>query len=224
MSICVIVPSRNRPDAVAALAAQFALTATRADTSMVIALDDDDPKLDEYEALALEFESNVRIVVGPRARMGPTLNREAVAVAPFYDIVAFMGDDHRPRTVGWDTVMHQVLDESPGVAYGNDLIQGANLPTAVFMTASLVEKLGYMAPPGLIHLYLDNFWVDLGRETNLTYRDDVIIEHMHPIAGRAEWDEGYLECNSGAVQDHDAGEYRRFIRDDWPTERIRLGT
>jgi len=224
MSICVIVPSRNRPSAVAALAAQLSLTATRPDTSMLIALDDDDPKLDEYTELALEFEDNVRIVVGPRVRMGPTLNREAVAVAPFYDIIAFMGDDHRPETVGWDAVMHDVLDRAPGVAYGNDLIQGPNLPTAVFITADLITRLGYMAPPGLIHLYLDNFWVDLGRETNLTYCGEVIIEHLHPIAGRAEWDSGYVECNSGEVQDHDAGEYRRFMRDDWPGERVRLTT
>jgi hypothetical protein len=50
----------------------------------------------------------------------------------------------------------------------------------------------------------DDFWMDLGRRAGgLTYLPDVIIEHMHPHAGKAEHDDGYATNNSAETYDHD---------------------
>ncbi|NCV65265.1 MAG: hypothetical protein EBW16_03430 [Burkholderiaceae bacterium] len=43
-----------------------------------------------------------------------------------------------------------------------DLFQGQNLATAVMMSTNIIKALGFMAPPKLIHLYMDNFWMAIG--------------------------------------------------------------
>jgi hypothetical protein len=115
-----------------------------------------------------------------------------------------MGDDHCPRTPGWD---EKILEASTPwtVVYGNDLFQGQNLPTAVFQGAGLIRTTGRFNPPGCEHLYLDNYWKTLGdRLGTLTYLDDVIIEHVHYMAGKAVEDDLYREVNSPTMYDHDA--------------------
>jgi hypothetical protein len=59
-----------------------------------------------------------------------------------------MGDDHRPRTKGWDQAYLDALRElGTGIVYGDDLLQGEKLPTQCAMTADIVRALGHMAPP-----------------------------------------------------------------------------
>jgi hypothetical protein len=118
--------------------------------------------------------------------------------------IAFMGDDHRPRTKGWDTAYLEALAAKPGMVFGNDRIQGMELPTQIAMSASLVRALGHMAPPVLKHMYVDNYWLQLGVEADcITYLPDVTVEHLHPYAGTAEVDEGYLRVNAREVFDRD---------------------
>lgn len=129
-------------------------------------------------------------------------------------IVGFMGDDHIPRTEGWDTKIIEKFESfswgQPGIVYGDDKFQGQNLATAVFMSRSIIQTLGYMCPPDLKHLFVDNFWMDLGKGIeNLHYLPDVVIEHLHPLAGKGEWDVTYEECNNpNAVPDRNA--YARY--------------
>lgn len=226
MGILTIVPTRGRPKAAAELLAAYRDASVQSDTSILFAVDDDDPELRGYYDLIENLPDGFPMMLGPRLRMGPTLNlwaeRAATTWSGRYDIIGFMGDDHRPRTPGWDARVSDALRPTPGVAYGNDLIQGPSLPTAVFVSAQVIRRLGYIAPPGLTHLYLDNFWLELGHATTLLYLGDVVFEHLHPIAGKAEWDAGYIEVNSGGTQEHDRLEFERYMREDWPTEREKL--
>jgi hypothetical protein len=99
-----------------------------------------------------------------------------------------------------------------GIVYGNDLYQGEALPTAPAMTADIVRTLGFMAPPTLRHLYCDNFWLDLGKAAEcLRYLPNVVIEHMHPAAGKAQWDEGYRRANAPAQYQRDGDAYREYL-------------
>jgi hypothetical protein len=209
VSIVVICPSRGRPSNIAELAGCFADPPPR----LVVCVDDDDPTLDEYRRVFHGPEVCFDLSVGSRERMGPTLNREAVnyAANPKYSIIGFMGDDHRPRTPGWGQRIADAMTPM-GVVYGNDLLQGEMLPTAVFVDAEIVRRLGYMAPPGLLHLYLDNFWKLLGeRLGTLTYLADVVIEHVHPVAGKAEWDDSYLANNSDETYGHDRAVFDAYV-------------
>ena len=110
-----------------------------------------------------------------------------------------------------------------GVAYGNDLWQGENLPTMAVLSSELVRGLGFFAPPALEHLYLDDFWRMLGHSVgNLAYRSDVIIEHLHPMAGKASYDPGYQEVNSDSQKLRDGEEFARYRNLQWATDLRRL--
>ena len=174
-------------------------------SDIVFGVDDDDTSV--YSAEVLEHAER-----NPRLRMGGTLNLLAVKYADQYDYLSFMGDDHRPRTASWDLRLANMIDQGPGLAYGNDLLQGENLPTAVMMSAEIVEAIGYMVPPVLVHMYMDNFWKDLGSALGaLSYRHDVVIEHMHYLAGKSQIDEGYKEVNHVSVYQKDAEAYGKYV-------------
>lgn len=220
MSIVLFIPTRGRPEAALALAQTFDDTKNDESTELWFLCDSDDPAIADYLATGLPIAEGPRLAKG----MGATLNRAAIRAVndTEFDVVGFLGDDHRLRTHAWDSRVTLELNDRPGVAYGNDLIHGPNLPTAAFVSSALIRDLGYMLPPGLLHLYIDNFWLELGRATYLSYMSDVVIEHLHPIAQKAEWDEGYREVNSSEMQAHDHAEFQRYMREDWPTEKEKL--
>jgi hypothetical protein len=219
----MIVPSRGRPQNVAALLDAWGQTATGA-ADLLIAVDDDDPELAGYKALqGLEQSMSSpalgtphwgvpRWDFGERLRLGGTLNAVAAKYAPDYRMLGFLGDDHRPRTKAFDRLMVEALDElGTGLVYGDDLFQRQNLPTQIAMTSDIVRSLGYMVPGGLVHLYIDNAWAELGNAIGrLRYLPDVVIEHLHPSAGKAEMDDSYRETNSDAQFEADR---HRF--EDW---------
>lgn len=219
----VIVPTRGRPQAVGELATTFYDTVSYRGAHLVFGVDSDDPELAAYEdAMYEHLELADWVEVNPRMGMVGTLNHLAMQQAPQHDVIGFLGDDHRFRTMDWDLRVKEALANQPGVVYGNDLLQGLNLPTAVFISSDIILKLGYMAPPSLSHLYVDNAWLEIGKATNLTYLPDVVIEHMHPTAGKAEWDEGYKRVNDGGLYERDRVAFERFMADQWPTDVQRV--
>jgi hypothetical protein len=217
MKLGVIVPSRGRPQAMAELVEAFDATC-RADTRLICRVDDDDD-LDAYRAAAPGS-----LFVGPRVGLGASINEMAATWVDKVDCLGFMGDDHRPRTVGWDERILSVIEKEPlGVVYGDDLLQGRNLASQVFMGSELVRRLGWFNPPGIKHMYIDNFWMTLGTNLGtLQFLEDVVIEHMHPIAGKAEWDAGYREVNAQAVYDADRAAFDAYLRTDLLNDLIRV--
>lgn len=217
----VVVPSRGRPRNIAALA--DAWTATQAGADVIVAVDDDDQTRGDYIDVVASHP-RFDLVIGPRLGMVGSLNKVAVAHCNMYDAVGFCGDDHRPRTVNWDQRVCEALsDLGTGIVYGDDLIQGERLPTAAFMTSDIIRTLGWMSPPGLRHLFVDNAWRSLGCALEaFRYLPDVVIEHLHPIAQKAEWDDGYRAVNAGDVWEHDQSEFRRWLSDECEDDARRV--
>jgi glycosyltransferase involved in cell wall biosynthesis len=207
----VIVPTRGRPNNIVELIQAWKVTDTKAD--LLIAVDDDDVELENYRMV---FENNradnILFHVDERLRLGGTLNKVAALYAEHYDIVGFMGDDHRPRTIHWDQKIAKAIEDMDyGIAYGNDLIWGEGLPTAAYMSARIVERIGYFVPPGMVHLYLDNFWMEFGQKLGkLKYLNDVVIEHMHFSVGKSEKDAGYVEVNAAEMYSHDLEVFNQY--------------
>lgn len=222
MSLMLIIPTRGRPQNAVELIAELRRTMRKTTTRVVFACDEDDPMLAEYQAIDWGQDWRISMVTAERLKMNGTLNKWAVTYAHDHEVVGFMGDDHRPRTVGWDYMLEGILITFPGVAYGNDLLQGRKLATASFISSKYILKMGFYSPPRLIHLYLDNFWMELGRATNLHYLDHVVIEHMHYTNGKAEQDAGYVEVNSDIMYNHDKAEFSRFMSEDWSSIRASL--
>jgi hypothetical protein len=204
----VIVPTRARPQSAARLIAAWEETQTT--SALVFAVDDDDVTLKQYESVVDASGGVASLVVAPRLRMGPTLNYWARIYAEDHFAVAFMGDDHVPRTPQWDALFLEELRARPAaVVYGNDLYAGDKIPTAVAMTSNIIRVLGFMNPPLQLHLFLDNFWKEVGVQLGcLVYRENIIIEHLHPVAGKGATDGSYLE--SGATWSHDELMYNLY--------------
>ena len=208
--LVILVPSRGRPQNIEDLL--FSLQETKTASELIVIVDDDDETLDQY----IELGCKVMMIAKQGKGMARPLNFAANVFKDDYRHFAFIGDDHRPRTEYWDQKLIDALDEvGTGIAYGNDLLQGENLPTAVAMSGDIVRALKGMVPPGFIHLYLDNFWMQLGRDLkSFIYLPDVIIEHLHPVAGKAEWDENYRSVNAQEVYSADAKAFDKYIKSE----------
>lgn len=224
--LAVIVPTRGRPANAARLARAFRET-DALNALPVFVADWDDETLPGYRKLLDDGEiPRLMILESSGHGMCRALNHAAIRYAELYEAVGFMGDDHLPRTLGWDDSVLESLDSlEPRIVYGNDLLQGPNLPTAVFMQSRMIKVMEMMAPPVMRHLYLDNFWKELGEALGgLVYRPDVIIEHLHPVNGKAEWDERYRVVNAPERDQNDRRawlEYRHDGRFDSLVRRIR---
>lgn len=191
----MICPSRERGDKIKATVEAWKAT-TEGFSDLMIAIDSDEPQIEAYKSL-----QGVLLEIDTPIRMCPTVNR-VVSKYKNYDYYGFIGDDHIFRTK-WETPMMEAVGEM-GIAYGDDLLQHERLATHCVMTANIPQKIGYMAIPGLIHLFMDNFWMELGRGLNcLHYLPNVIIEHMHPGAGKAQMDGRYYAVNSSDITNHD---------------------
>lgn len=212
MKMCVVVPSRGRPENAERLAQAFKDTNTEADLYIVI--DNDDPKWNEYAKSENYKKLPADNKTGGCAK---SLNTGAVYLLditkfPLYDYFVFMGDDHIPRTENWDKAFIQALGQNTGIVYGDDLLQGANLPTAFGMSRDLVNELRGMTFPGCVHLFFDNFVKQLGLDLEyLKYLPDVIIEHLHPVAGKAEMDEGYARVNQPKWYENDLLTLQKYL-------------
>jgi hypothetical protein len=221
--LVMIVPSRGRPGKAAGLVEAFIETGATCD--LVIAVDNGDPMLPGYLELAAHYGPrypSLTVATAPDhpMRLSGRLNTEASALAADHFAVGFMGDDHRPRTPRWDQAYLAELEAlGTGLVYGDDLFQGERIPTQVALTADIVRALGYMVPPTLMHLWFDNFWKDLGTALDrITYLPDVVIEHMHPAAGKAAMDEGYLYANSSQRYQGDALAYATYLAEQAETD------
>ena len=194
--LVILTPTRGRPVRFAELAAAVADTA-ELDVALVGYVDDDDPDREVYEAMA---GGQVHIAVGPRRSLAGWTNTGAhAAIHSGARYLASLGDDHLPRTRGWDRLLIDAVEElpGPGIAYGNDLFQGPRLPTAWVVAAELVRAVGWMMLPGCEHMYVDTAVLALGQAADrIVYRPDVVIEHRHPLAGKAGWDASYRESNA----------------------------
>lgn len=223
--LLVIIPTRGRPHAIPEIMAAWDDTGATAD--LLFCVDKDDQQLAAYkqQAKTLADDDRVRFVFWARKRLCGTLNQAALKNAHAYRFLAFLGDDHRPRRADrpWDERFRECLSGGPGIVYGNDLLQGEKMATAVAMTSDIVKTLGFFAPPILTHLCLDLVWMEWGKAMQrITYLPDVIIEHLHPAAQKAEMDSGYEECNSPEQVASDSNAYHTYMQGEFQSDADKL--
>jgi hypothetical protein len=216
-----LVPTRGRPGNARELLEAWEATRT-GDSRLRFLIDIDDPCWNEYIAIKLPNWASMRY--GPRQPVAELVNVHAVKLAPRHFAIGFMGDDHRPRTKQWDEAMIGVLRQmGAGVIYGNDLFQGENLPTAVAITSNVVRALGWYSPPGLHHMYMDNSWKVLGEGLErIAYLPEIIIEHVHPVAGKTGMDEGYERVNAPEVYSHDKTVFKAWLEGSYMDDIARV--
>lgn len=165
----------------------------RGDTRLVLGVDSDDPTLPEYRAL-----EGCELVVRQRMPLVRWLNLLAVPRREKY--IGHIGDDNVPRTDGWDVGVMESLDRHQ-FCFCDDLDPGrepGSLSIHIFMRAEVVQKLGYMGPPTIQHMYVDPVWFAWGNATSIEFLSDVVLEHLHYSLGRSPLDESY-ERSTGLI-------------------------
>ncbi len=220
IDLIIVVPTRERPHQLAPMMQAFEQTC-RALTKVFFVVDGQDscePYHQEWQRLDIQPGSPFHLLMNyERRRLVGTLNfsMNLLAYNPAL-AVGYMGDDHRPRTVGWDEQYLEVLLKlNTGMVYGDDGHQGASLPTQIAMTVDIPQTLGYLVPPAINHMYCDNFWLDVGNGAGcITYLPDVHVEHQHPaIHPEGKWDQSYSVTNSAESYARDKAAYEAFVRD-----------
>ncbi|TDD97619.1 hypothetical protein [Actinomadura rubrisoli] len=221
--LLIIVPSRGRPHNIAALWDAWQATTTGA-AELLVAADDDDPTLPGYRQVC--GERGIELRIGPRRRMVPTLNEVALERATRHFALGFLGDDHRPRTLGWSAhYLAHLQSLGSGFVYGNDLVAKDRLPTQWAQTSDIVQTLGAMIPAHVTHLWADNQIWDLGHAIDrIRYLPDVIVEHCHPLAGTADDDDRYQEVNHPDAFEADRLVYADWYANQFPADAEKLRT
>jgi len=188
VSLIVLCPTRGRPASrLEEVLESFNNTRTLSDTELIFVQETDNPEPGlKHDAVLWRY----MYTITPRGNMQAALNTAAMQLAE-PGILGFIGDDHRFRSEGWDQEIEDAL-ATPGIAYGDDLVQGADLPTQWFVSSSIVKALGWFALPACNHFYLDNAWKDLGEALGiLRYLPQVKIEHLHFSYGKSDIDDTY---------------------------------
>jgi hypothetical protein len=241
VELIVIIPTRSRPEAVERVVGAWKETRAFADGAVpLFVYDDDDPAVAGYRAAVARYASSshgeypVMFHAATTWRpLVPKLNRAAhhLAVHTPGIAIGFAGDDHLPRTPGW--VAHHLAALrrlGTGVVSCSDGYRKDELPTQWVMTSDIVAALGAMVPGQVEHLYCDNIVHDLAREAGAyAYLLDVLVEHVHPVAGKAASDEQYDRVNGSAQYKKDRRAYREWraadmARDVETVRRLREGT
>lgn len=217
--LLTLVPTRNRLKNALELLDVWYDTTTDKDSGLLFIVGWDDPQFHDYQNKIPEEH----LLNFPDRGLVKALNYAAPIYWDDYEALGFMGDDHRPRTSGWDSAyLDELRKLGYGYVYGNDLHSEYGehrVPTQVAISSSIVKCLGFFGPPGFRHLFVDTTWGDMGRGlSRISYLPEVIIEHMHYTNNKAEEDDTYRLGNSPENFAHDKAEYERWKREDMGTQ------
>lgn len=220
----VIVPTRGRPQNIEKVVVAWNKTGAWAVADLILAIDRDDPEYRNYLKIQQSIERPARILVHEVEMWRPMVHKldsAAIFFAQHYGALGFAGDDHLPRTAGWAQLYLDTLSQhGPAcMVHGDDGYQGAKLSTEWAVTSDAVKALGRMVPAPVEHLYCDNAMMDLfGGAGALWYLPQVKIEHMHPVAGKADSDDQYRRVNSSRQGTADRAAHRRWQVTDLPSQ------
>ena len=162
------------------------------DSTFILAVDTSD-RTDYSWASSLGIE----VDEGDSSSMNEALNRVASKYAKDFNYISFLGDDHRVVTHGWDTALMANVSNLPlAVTFGDDLLSNPPLATFVMLDARIIRQLGYFSPPQLRHMFLDDYWMFLGKKLDtLRYFPEVQVAHDHFSSGRSPKDRTYMLTN-----------------------------
>jgi glycosyltransferase involved in cell wall biosynthesis len=129
------------------------------------------------------------------------------------EVLVQLSDDWDPP-MHWDEIILNAIGDTsdPKVLAISDGHRTDNLLCMAILTRARYEQQGYMFHHDFFSVYSDNYFTDKA------YADGVIIEarhivfeHLHPVFGKAEWDETYARSNSDKNYANGKATYERLL-------------
>ena len=199
--ISILCPTRGRPDFMMRMFKSAAHMSHTADDrvpcfEVIFYIDEDDqPSIDLWEN-NLQYRG-CGAVVGPRINLSMAWN--LCFDASHGQILFHGGDDLIFRTEDWDEyvkLQFRLSKDKIIFVGGQDGFHAPekNFLTHGFLHRNWVETVGYFVPPYFSSDFNDT-WLNevadmIGRKI---YLKDLLIEHMHPLAGKHFWDRTHQE-------------------------------
>jgi len=174
--ILMIIPTKRRLDDFLLFANSWVETNSGC-SEIIVCIDKND---NTYENIKSQYPFKYEYIE-PGSFM-TIVNNIAVKNCSTYKYIGFIEDDCVFVTKNWDSIFIDKLNEigDNAIVWGNDLLNKSRLVGIPVMSSNIISTLGYMSPPELKCLYVDNFWLELGKALGtLYYFNDVIIEHRH---------------------------------------------
>ena len=134
--------------------------------------------------------------------------------------VGLVADDHIPATPNWDRALiaglkgWNLISSNDGWQANAD-VQVGRIHGAIAFSGELVRTVGWLFPDGLNHIFHDDMWETLGRETrNWSCRMDVMVRHEHAALRGVI---GPTMTPTSDLWKHDEAIYRKWLADEKPT-------
>lgn len=193
--ISLLLPTRKRPELARRFLHSVQATATYPkDVEIILYADDDDAASHDLDCDGVQLTR----IIGPRLTMGG-YNTACLARARG-DIIALVNDDVVIRTAGWDEALRHFDASIPDkiyLVYGDDRFKGQRLSTFPILSRSTCEVLQNPYHHAYRGAFIDYHLMDIFKRleqsgyNRIFYRPEIVFEHLHYRAGKAEMDETY---------------------------------
>ena len=200
MEISLLLPTRGRAGLLRRFFDSLLQTTEQLEcVEIVLYVDADDSETEKVTDASLAVSK----VVGPPGQTMGRMNRACYEASRGRHLI-LMNDDVVFRTPGWDQQVIRTFGEwtdGIGLVYGDDLDQGAAVPTFPILSRTVCEVLGEICPAGYHHLHIESHLFDIFKQLRklghdrIRYLEGVIFEHMHYVVRKAQWDSTYAKKN-----------------------------
>lgn len=198
-----LLPSRGRPHNLARFFDSVRAVQTRTEGLVLLNREDFDDRRAEYDALS--YPDGWSLILCEGDSQGDKI-REVEALWRDLAWVGLLGDDEMLKTEAWDRTLVGHLDGKNFVSCNDDWVihtRGGRIAGCILWSGELLRTVGYIFPPGMHHILLDDIWEEIGKETGCWHVDrDVMIQHLHFENGGAKHDDTYRAAYAYGVTDH----------------------
>ena len=212
MTDCVvIVPMLGRAEQVDRLVVSLAASTERARPLFVCTTTDTE---------VLEAVAGFDHLVVPPAERGDYAHKINVGVAASDEPLIFTGAIDLHFHEGWLEAAEWMLEGLTQVVGTNDLTNPRTaeghsthtLTTRDYASRGLIDGRPGLLCEDYIHEYVDDEMIGTARKRGVyAHAVDAIVEHLHPMAGKADWDDTYRAMKSRMRADRGLFNRRRAL-------------
>ncbi len=239
VKLSLLLPTRGRPGFVAEFLQSVISSASDLQSlEVVVTIDQDDV---ESQGITCPPPLQMVKMVGSPGRPMGLMNQQCYE-ASSGRYVMLVNDDVLCRTEGWDALIYKTFSQfSDNIAlvYGNDLDQGAHVPTFPILSREACQAMGGLCPISYWNLHIESHIFDIFkqlkrlRHDRIVYLPTLVFEHLHHTLNKSEadqtskkhdtraddWlfialdDDRYrvAHCLARLIEDGRAGEYSRKL-------------